>query len=291
MDIQPDSLANCHIISSVPQDKGGIILDIGNITIDLEQVKNAPESQVTKSVKGSVTVLRQKDTHNGSGCHQLAFMADGSAVQVTAVPSAGAVDQTGKALPGVDVCGAADKATDAVAAAMDGNNIKQLNYPQDSLGSVDTCALLSGPDVDGILGTSGATTVPGASKHYCDWKNKSDRDSAAIIIETELEKEPPNPSNYAGSQQSTIAGHNTVIYSLDSPGNTEATCRVDTPGKTWNPWPGYLNILTEAGQQPSSSLVEVEHIFVLMPNSDKSKACQAAQAVAAKAWPHLPAGS
>ncbi len=193
-------------------------------------------------------------------------------------------DRSGSPLAGIDLCGTADRVSGAMVAAIQANKFARIQYPQDSLGGKDPCAMMGAAAGDTLLNAKGQRSRGG---HTCIWSAESSTDTPWAILGMRLAKPDSWRQPIFGGSKVTIDGRDSTLArpALETP---SIYCIVATGGKTWDTWPGYQVPDSSAPSGKAASRTEVLEITVFLPSGTVDQACQQAQGYAAKLWPQLP---
>jgi hypothetical protein len=205
---------------------------------------------------GGITVV-EADFEDGSCTRDIVF-ADGIALEVLSWPFEDDVDA---------VCEISDEVADQVVEAVLSGRAESLSLPDDSIGELDPCELVS-PDiaaaVPGITGDMQSGSE--VSRHTCWWE--SPNGVTALNVEFQLGGNP------VGDEEKTVHGRSTTITQYpDYDGSS--LCVVEGEHVPFE-------------HPEKSGLVESAGIWVYLEPGQVEAACVAANAVADKLWPELP---
>lgn len=95
--------------------------------------------------------VEQRWRSDEQGCTLLVGFADGVRLTVAVIGTPEAEEGTHSGAT-VDWCATADRAVASVLEAIAEKRIGRTNYDQDSFGSLDPCALITGPEFDAVVG-------------------------------------------------------------------------------------------------------------------------------------------
>lgn len=299
--IQPFDLATCSIATMADRSNAS-----GLIRVSLRHVDTATldRNKYTFGTSGPLHLAEPSRATTGS-CTGFVYQDDGAGAAITAM-STGLDRQTGeKRYPSFDACAEFDKAVTAITAAVTRGTLTHLTYPADSIGSTDPCSLLTGDGIDNALQLNGIRPGSGTAAHVCAWRTGTTPEAAKVVLTNTLVT--PHEWNFLWNQdrssgplaqtRSVIAGHDTRTQ----PTVQDRVCVLDTMAKTWQPWPGrqvFTDLSSDAADEndwttaAAPALIEQLELRVVLPATPAAspgRACRAAQALAALAWPHLPA--
>jgi hypothetical protein len=205
---------------------------------------------------GGITVV-EADFEDGSCTRDIVF-ADGIALEVLSWPYDDDVDA---------VCEISDEVADQVIEAVMSGRAESLSLPDDSIGEIDPCELVT-PDiaaaVPGITGDMQAGTQ--AARHSCWWETPAG--DGALNVEFQIGRSP------VGDEEKTIHGRTTAITQYPDYDDS-SLCVAEGEHVPFE-------------HPEKSSLVERVSISVYLQAGQVEAACAAASAVADKLWPELP---
>lgn len=193
----------------------------------------------------------------------------------------------------IGLCELVDRAATALLDVLRTRAMPRLSMPPESLGTLDTCALLSDVEVTGAVPLAGWAPPDDQHRaHTCLRKSpiatpRADLPSAFTLgvendlveVRTSLEQRPLR-SNDRNTFR-TVAGRDTA-FRLSGMG----TCEAVTEGRNSQPWPGHQ--VFDSRNQPPTTTIETITISVIFTQRTGQDACRAAQDLAALAWPRLP---
>lgn len=279
--VEAEGFTTCRSIVHLGTGQGAVHVttDSGK-GVDLEELSSMPKSEVEASSEGSVGILKRKGQRQQ--CSHIVYQGDGSGIEIEALGSGGFQGPDSK------LCEAANATTKAAVAALRKNPPAQLAYPPDSYGSFDPCTVFTAQDVDAAVGVSGTKGTATPDKHTCRFIKESNQKSPIVKMEATLEPRPLGPSAISGRQQVMVGGRDSLRKSSAPPGLGAVSCDVTTAGKKWAPWVGFQNRLPISTAPVSNDLIEYPNVEVIIPGGTEEQACQAALALAEKAWAKLP---
>lgn len=201
------------------------------------------------------------DTSN-SFCNQLVVFSDDVTLSVNAYPYEG--DES-------KLCDIVEAGTGAAVDAITSGKVKHRDFPANSLGKLDPCAVTPSTVAESVpgLGSLKPKSYPG--KHNCLWASSDSVNGARLRVMFTATK-PPVAGGTA--TESTISGRKTITTPGVDSGPTKY-CFVEAPHIPFQ-------------QDGVSGLYEEAYVSVRLPKEKADQACKAATAVADAVWPHLP---
>ena len=260
----PYNVAGCMTYVTIPNGALWVTVYFG-LSADLSRVTSGATRH------GALTVV-DRPGESASSCERDIFYDPHDAIAVTAQPDSGVT------VDSATLCQHADTVTSQVIGVLDQHAVAHLSWPAGSLGSIDMCGLLTPAQVQAATGATDGTTMPTDGKHACNWGTFGSPVVTAYG-NVMLGPDPMTPSD--GGTQTTIAGRLTVVDPVA--GQSQSSCSVATLVDS-GPWPGRIT-QTDSG---SSQVTQYAMLRTMMTGSAQ-QACQAAQQLAADAWPRLPA--
>jgi hypothetical protein len=165
------------------------------------------------------------------------------------------------------LCAISDEVVDHVVDAVMAGRAESLRFPDNSLGEIDACELVTAEVVAVVPGLSPAVRPePQVSTHSCWWANETA--DAMLNIEFEIGHLP------VGDSGSTVDGRFTAVTQY-ADGEDSSLCLADGEHVPFK-------------YDSKQGLMERVAIYVYQKPGQVEAACTAASAVAAALWPKLP---
>lgn len=299
--IQPNTLDACDVYLVLDSGAGGYDIGIYPVNRVVDPSHVDPAWQVDPV--GALHIAKAKlESGTGGVCERLVYDDNGVGVRISADLAGDAVDGSGNPKPGYDSCAVGDQAAAAVVAAVQGNTLVHLHYPQDSVGSIDLCQTLTAADVNSAVGaTEDQVDTRDTARDACPFQTPASPHLPRMLMRAALYTPAAWAAHVGMSTTVELAGRTTRFFghTTDTAQNVEDTsCYARTAQKNWASWPGKQvfggdAVASELDDGYTSSaapgLVEVVEITVLMPRGTSVLTCRAAvQQLATKVWPKLP---
>lgn len=205
---------------------------------------------------GGITIVPAEAKDNS--CLRDIVFADGIALEVRAWPYED--DNAGK------MCAIADKTADLVLEEIMAGKAQSLELPENSLGELDPCELVTSEMVAAIPGmTAGIQPDQQTSQHSCWWETDG---PVTLSVHFEIGRLP------SGDSGSTVQNRYTTVFRFEDT-ESSSLCSVDGEHVPFK----HLTV---------SGLMERVGIYVYQAPGQVEQACGAASALADKLWAKLP---
>lgn len=302
--IQPISLGVCEVTLYLHDIKGGYTIDVAleHQAVDPKEVNDPAVYSVNAA--GPLHVAKEvQEAGRDSDCVRAVYQDDYEGVRVFSDATGDTIDSSGAYRAGYGACNPADEAATAIVAAVSSHSLARIDYPKDSLGTVNFCSMINDNDVDTALKTSTLHMLQSRLNTRCPFAQNGPSVPPRIRVEADLYTVATWNNGYPTSLSTviTFAGRLTSIYSDPNSvatGHKSDMCEAQTPVKTWSAWPGRIVFGGPIARARASdyntlmsnpaTLIEVASVEVTLLPGDPSDCTTAAKALAAKIWPLLP---
>jgi hypothetical protein len=246
----PAAFENCAI--SVTRDDGVVAeVQVGYL------YEADPDADEAEAREGGLTIVPADDSANA--CARDIVFADGIALEVRSWSD----DQTNNDA----MCAISDEVVDRVIDAVLAGRSESLRFPENSIGEIDPCDLVTSEVLAIVPGLSpDVRPEPQVAGHSCWWASRTEE--ATLNIEFGIGHLP------VGDSGTTVQGRYTTITRY-ADGEDSSLCVVDGE-----------HVPFEYDSKPG--LMERVGIYVYQKPGQVETACTAASAVAAALWPKLP---
>ncbi|MEC3917483.1 hypothetical protein [Nocardia sp. CDC160] len=285
--VRPFTLRNCQAMVGKTGDRDhGVLVDV-SVTdeFDLNQYRSAgltfrDSGNVHRGTGGKVPSLTPGSS---DASIDLVFQDNRNAVisktywvRTSFDPCVGQGD-------GIDLREVAARVGDNAAHAIATGTFRHLNYPTDSVASVDLCNSVTTATLETVLDVPGTRSVQSDRNNY-RWTISSGQIHPTVGITVRLDVQR-DQGKYPLEPNAVVYGRPTLVYSPD-PGKV---CVYATNVKIWNPWLGY-RIIPDSPDHPDPSLVEIVEVSVGWPTdtAEASQACDSAARIAWEVWQSIP---
>ncbi|HEX6357217.1 hypothetical protein [Actinophytocola sp.] len=240
-------------VMAVTTDKGvSAEVQVGYLSRSTYNLEDYPDGKRS----GGITVV-PVDKEDGSCTRDIVF-ADGIALGVLSWPE----DDTDVE----SVCEISDAVADQVIDSVIYGRATKLELPENSVGEVDPCTLVTPEIATLVPGMPGDVAAdPQLHRHSCWWEGP---DGILLNIEFEIGYLPEGDSN------KQVQGRRTAV-SRFADDSVNSLCVVDGEHVPYK-------------NEDKSDLVETVGIWVYLDQGQVEEACTAASAVAEAVWPKLP---
>lgn len=205
---------------------------------------------------GGITIVPAEA--DDDSCLRDIVFADGIALEVRAWPYDAATAS--------QMCGIADTVADLVLGDVMAGKAASLELPENSIGGLDPCELVTSEMVAAIPGmTPGVQPDQQTSRHSCWWETDG---PVTLSVHFEIGRLP------SGDSGSTVQDRYTSVFRFRDT-ETASLCSVDGEHVPFK-------------HDSVSGLVERVGIYVYQAPGQVEQACGAASALADKLWPKLP---